>query len=72
MTSANTADVKAALGVLVLVLEMYERIVKFLADQGYRGALWELIATAFRTEGHKVEREISERTEPVFMLSGRT
>ena len=63
VTSANTADIKAAPGVLVWVLEMYERIVKVLADQGYRGALGELIATAFSTEGRKVELEISERTE---------
>jgi transposase len=63
VTSANTADIKAAPGVLVWVLEMYERIAKVLADQGYRGVLGELIATAFSTEGRKVELEISERTE---------
>lgn len=63
VTAANTADVKAAPGVLVWVLEMYQRIVKILADQGYRGALGELIATAFGTEGRQVELEISQRTE---------
>ena len=63
VTAANTADVKAAPGVLVWVLEMYQRIVKVLADQGYRGALGERIATAFGTEGRQVELEISQRTE---------
>jgi len=63
VTAANTADVKAAPGVLVWVLDMYQRIVKVLADQGYRGALGELIATAFGTEGRQVELEISQRTE---------
>jgi len=31
------ADVKAAPGVLVWVLQMYQRIVKVLADKEYRG-----------------------------------
>ena len=50
VTAANTADVKAAPGALVWVLEMYQRIVKVLADQSYRGALGERIAIAFGAE----------------------
>ncbi len=63
VTAANTADVKAAPGVLVWVLEMYQRIVKVLADRSYRGALGERIAIAFGTEERQVELEISQRTE---------
>ncbi len=39
VSAANVADVKAAPAVLVWVLEMYQRIAKILADQGYRGEL---------------------------------
>jgi len=39
VSAANVADIKAASAVLVWVLEMYERIAKVLADQGYRGHL---------------------------------
>ncbi len=37
VSAANVSDVKAAPGVLVWVLQMYQRIVKVLADKGYRG-----------------------------------
>lgn len=37
VSAANVALVKAAPAVLVWVLEMYERLAKILADQGYRG-----------------------------------
>jgi transposase len=63
VTAANVADVKAAPGVLVWVLQMYQRIVKVLADKGYRGELGELISHFFATEGRKVEIEISQRPE---------
>lgn len=43
VTAANVADVKAAPGVLVWVIEMYGRIVKVLADKGYRGNLGALL-----------------------------
>lgn len=63
VTSANTADVQAAPGVLVWVLEMYQRIVKVLADQGYRGELAALIAQFFGDNGRYVELEISQRPQ---------
>jgi putative transposase len=63
VTAANTADVKAAPAVLVWVLEMYQRIVKVLADKGYRGAFVTLIGQAF--EQRKVAVEISQRSEGV-------
>jgi transposase len=63
VTAANTADVKAAPAVLVWVLELYQRIAKVLADQGYRGALGILIGTFFEEEGRQVELEISGRPE---------
>ncbi|MBW4520806.1 MAG: transposase [Scytolyngbya sp. HA4215-MV1] len=63
VTSANTADVKAAPAVLVWVLEMFKRIVKVLADQGYRGALAGLIEHYFAQSQRQVEVEISRRSE---------
>lgn len=61
VTSANTADVKAAPAVLVWVLEMFKRIIKVLADQGYQGALGALIRTFFAQQQRQVEVEISQR-----------
>lgn len=37
VSAANGADSKAAPAVLVPVLELYQRIEKILADQGYQG-----------------------------------
>jgi transposase len=65
VTAANVPDVKAAPGVLVWVLLMYQRIVKVLADKGYRGDLAELIRHFFDEEGRQVEIEISQRAEEV-------
>ena len=65
VTAANVADVKAAPGVLVWVLQMYQRIVKVLADKGYRGDLGMLIKHFFANEGRQVEVEISQRPEEV-------
>lgn len=65
VTAANVADVKAAPGVLVWVLQMYQRIVKVLADKGYRGNIGELIHRFFGEEGRQVELEISQRAEGV-------
>jgi transposase len=65
VTAANVADVKAAPGVLVWVLQMYQRIVKVLADKGYRGNLGQLIQDFFANEGRQVEIEISQRAEEV-------
>lgn len=62
VTAANTADVKAAPGVLVWVLEMFKRIVKVLADQGYQGALGALIETFFATQQRQVQVELSQRS----------
>ncbi|NJL41224.1 MAG: IS5 family transposase [Leptolyngbyaceae cyanobacterium SM1_4_3] len=39
VTSANPADVKAAPALLVWVIEQFKRLVKVLADQGYRAGL---------------------------------
>jgi transposase len=61
VTAANTADVKAAPAVLLWVLDLYERIVKVLADKGYRGRLATLIQRAFGER--QVELEISQRPE---------
>jgi len=61
VTSANTADVKAAPAVLVWVLDMFKRLVKVLADQGYQGALGALIKTFFAQQERQVEVEISQR-----------
>ena len=61
VTSANTADVKAAPAVLVWVLDMFKRIVKVLADRGYQGALGELIKTFFAPQERQVVVEISQR-----------
>lgn len=63
VTAANVSDVKAAPGVLVWVLQMYQRIVKVLADKGYRGNLGKLIQHFFGDEGRRVEVEISQRAE---------
>lgn len=65
VTAANVADVKAAPGVLVWVLQMYQRLVKVLADKGYRGDLGKLIQHFFANEGRQVEVEISQRQEEV-------
>ncbi len=61
VTSANTADVKAAPAVLVWVVDMFKRIVKVLADRGYQGALGELIKTFFAPQQRQVVVEISQR-----------
>lgn len=61
VTSANTADVKAAPAVLLWVLQMFERIVKVLADQGYRGELGALIQHFFADQQRSVELELSQR-----------
>ena len=61
VTSANTADVKAAPAVLVWVLDMFKRIVKVLADRGYQGALGELIKTFFAPQERQVVVEVSQR-----------
>lgn len=63
VTAANVADVKAAPGVLVWVIEMYGRIVKVLADKGYRGNLGALLNQFFAQADRKVEVEISRRPE---------
>jgi transposase len=63
VTSANTADVKAAPAVLVWVLELFQRIAKVLADKGYRGALASLIEHYFAQSQRQVELEISQRSE---------
>ncbi len=63
VSAANVSDVKAAPGVLVWVLQMYQRIVKVLADKGYRGDLGKLIQHFFEQEGRQVEVEISQRAE---------
>ena len=65
VTAANVADVKAAPGVLVWVLQMYQYIVKVLADKGYRGNLGKLIQHFFAEQGRQVELEISQRHEEV-------
>jgi transposase len=44
---------------------MYQRIVKVLADEGYRGDLGNLIQHFFAEEGQQVEVEISQRQEGV-------
>ncbi len=61
VTSANTADVKAAPAVLVRVLDMFKRIVKVLADRGYQGALGGLIKTFFAPLKRQVVIEVSQR-----------
>jgi len=61
VTSANTADVKAAPAVLVWVLDMFKRIVKVLADRGYQGALGGLIKTFFAPQERQVVAEMSQR-----------
>lgn len=61
VSSANTTDVKAAPAVLVWVLEQFGRIVKVLADQGYRGELGALIGHFFATQERSVEVELSQR-----------
>lgn len=65
VTSANTADVKAAPALLLWVLEQFERLTKVLADQGYRGALGSLIQGFFAQQGRQVEVEISQRPTEV-------
>ncbi|MBD1914068.1 MULTISPECIES: transposase [unclassified Leptolyngbya] len=63
VSAANISDVKTAPGVLVWVLQMHQRIVKVLADKGYRGDLGTLIQHFFEQEGRQVEVEISQRAE---------
>lgn len=63
VTAANTADVKAAPGVLVWVLQMYQQIVKVLADKGYRGNLGAVLSHFFAQAGRQVELEISQRPD---------
>lgn len=65
VTSANTPDVKAAPAVLLWVLEMFERISKVLADQGYRGGLGALIQHFFGQQQRLVEVELSQRAPGV-------
>lgn len=62
VSAANTADVKAAPGVLVWVLEMFKRIVKVLADQGYQGALGALVEAFFAAQQRQVQVELSQRS----------
>lgn len=62
VTAANTADVKAAPAVLVWVLQQFERLVKVLADQGYRGDLAALIEHFFATQQRSVTLELSQRS----------
>lgn len=62
VTSASTADVKAAPALLVWVIELFERIVKVLADQGYRGNLGALVEHFFATQQRSVEVELSQRS----------
>lgn len=47
MSAANVADVKAAPAVLVPAIENNARLVKILADQGYRGVLAAMLQQAF-------------------------
>lgn len=47
VSAANVADVKAAPVVLVPAIENNARLVKILADQGYRGAISILLQQAF-------------------------
>lgn len=61
VTSANTADVKAAPAVLVWVLAMFKRIVKVLADQGYQGTLGALIEQFFGPQERQIKLELSQR-----------
>lgn len=60
VSAANTTDVKAAPAVLLWVLEMYERIAKVLADQGYRGGLATKLKQAF--DDRQLEVELSVRS----------
>lgn len=71
--AANQADVKAAPWVILAILESHERMVKILADQGYRGDLEEDIeavyAVIFEVVNHEgkgfslqAKRWIVERT----------
>lgn len=57
VSAANVADVKAAPAVLVWVLDLYERIAKVLADQGYRGDLGKHLKAVFGCEVEIVERQ---------------
>ena len=61
VTAANSADVKAAPAVLLWVLEQFKRIVKVLADQGYRGDLGALIEHFFAQQQRSVKLELSQR-----------
>jgi hypothetical protein len=62
VTSANTADVKAAPVVLVWVLEMFERTSKVLADQRYRRRLGALVKHLFGEQKRQVDLELSQRS----------
>ncbi len=57
VSAANVADVKAAPAVLVWVLEMYQRIAKILADQGYRGELGQHLEQVYECQVEIVERQ---------------
>jgi len=65
VTAVNTADVKAAPGVLIWVLEMFERLTKVLVDQGYRGVLGAMVQSYFATQQRWVEVEVSQRPASV-------
>jgi len=56
VSAANVADVKAP-AVLVWVLEMYQRIAKILADQGYRGELGQHLEQVYECQVEIVERQ---------------
>lgn len=47
VSAANVADVKATQVVLVPALENNSRLLKILADQGYRGAIAQLLQIAY-------------------------
>ncbi|WP_415881138.1 transposase [Leptolyngbya sp. Cla-17] len=61
--AANQADVKAAPWVLFGVIETYERIVKILVDQGYRGDLEIDLSMLY-----DVELEVVEHPEKGFSV----
>jgi len=57
VSAANVADVKAAPAVLVWVLEMYQRIAKVLADQGYQGDLARQLKQVYQCQVEIVQRQ---------------
>ena len=78
VSAANVADGKAAPAVLVPVLEMYQRIEKVLADQGYRGEqLAKQIQTAYECVLEVVQPQDKEKqagfvVEPLRWIVERT